>query len=175
MHSRKYVTPIEDLKATANELIKTSKDRKFVHRVECVNLVLNGTTPSKLSKSVREGTSTITMWVKKADELGFESLKDKKSPGRPKKLQEESLHEIKAALIEKPETHGFRVWDGPSLSAFIKREYNTDLGVRQCQRLLHKLGFSLVRPRTMPTKGEDNEEERDDFKKKFKNLQVTPM
>ena len=43
--------------------------------------------------------------------------------------------------------------------------YEVELSVRQCQRLLRSLGFSLVRPQTFPSKGEENEQERTEYKK----------
>ncbi len=169
MPCRKYVTPIEQLQTKAREIIKANNDSKFLHRVECVNFVLNGMTPSALSEMVHESKKTITSWVKTADEKGFEALRIKEYPGRPKKLQDNVLAEIKAAINDDPEKHGFRVWDGPSLSEFISTKYNVELSVRQCQRLFHELGFALIRPRTMPTKGEDNQEKREEFKKKLKS------
>lgn len=166
MPSRKYITPVEELKAKAQEILSSNSDAKYLHRVECVNLVLNGIAPSSLSKMVRESKNTITSWVKTADEQGFDALKIKEYPGRPKRLNNEALLEIKNAIIDDPEKHGFRVWDGPSLSEFIRAKYGIEMSVRQCQRLFHELGFALVRPRTMPTKGEDNQEKREEFKKK---------
>ena len=65
----------------------------------------------------------------------------------------------------RPDKYGYRVWDGVSLSAYIKKTYDVDLCVRHCQRLFHTLGFSLVRPRTFPNKGELNEVERAVYKK----------
>ena len=69
-------------------------------------------------------------------------------------------------LIKTAKKYGFNVWDGPSLSAYIVKTYSVKLCVRQCQRIFHKLGFSLVRPQTFPNKGEKNEEERNEYKKK---------
>ena len=57
------------------------------------------------------------------------------------------------------------MWDGPNLYDYIKKKYDINLSVRQCQRLFHKLGFSLVRPQTYPSKNENNKEERETFKK----------
>lgn len=168
MPSRKYVTPIEQLQAKAREIIKANNDSRFLHRVECVNFVLNGMTPSALSEMVHESKNTITSWVKTADEKGFDALRIKEYPGRPKKLQDDALAEIKAAINDEPEQYGFRVWDGPSLAEFINSKYNVGMSVRQCQRLFHELGFALIRPRTMPTKGEDNQEKRAEFKKNYR-------
>lgn len=169
MPSRKYVTPIERLKEQARAIVKANNDARYLHRVECVNLVLHGMTPSFLSGLVREGKNTITSWVKIADEQGFEALKIKEYPGRPEKLSPEQLEVIRAAVADAPENYGFRVWDGPALSSFIDTKFKVAMSVRQCQRLFHKLGFSLIRPRTMPTKGEDNQEQREEFKKKLQD------
>ena len=76
------------------------------------------------------------------------------------------MAEIRTVLEEDaPKKYGYNVWDGPSLSAYIKKTYAVKLSVRQCQRLFHTLGFSLVRPQTFPSKGEHNEAERKEYKK----------
>ncbi len=170
MPKRKYVSNIETLKSQAEKIIKTSKDPIYKHRVEVVNSVLHGMFPSEVSKIFHKSISTITSWVKKADEHGFESIIPGTHTGRPRKLQPDELEELKSILINKPENYGFRVWDGPSMSELIKQKYNKSISIRQCQRIFHELGFSLIRPRTMPTKGENNEEEREEHKKKWLRL-----
>lgn len=166
MPIRIYVTPIETLISQAEEIIKTSKDPIYIHRVEIVNFVLHGMTPSEVSKIVNKCKTTITSWVKKADEQGFKSLIPGKHTGRPRILHKDEFDELKSILSKNPENYGFRVWDGPSMSELIKEKYKKMVSVRQCQRIFHELGFSLIRPRTMPTKGENNEEERQEYKKK---------
>ena len=64
-----------------------------------------------------------------------------------------------------PVNYGYNVWDGPSLSDFIKSQYNVDYGVRACQILMHKMGFSLIRPQTYPSLGNPDDEAREAFKK----------
>ena len=65
-----------------------------------------------------------------------------------------------------PKAYGYNVWDGPALSDYIKKTFGVRLCVRQCQRLFHNLGFSLVRPQTFPSKDKDGlDEERKAFKK----------
>ena len=60
----------------------------------------------------------------------------------------------------------YNVWDGITLSAYIKEKFGIDFSVRSCQRLFHELGFSLIRPRPFPSKGYENAAARDEFKKK---------
>jgi transposase len=39
------------------------------------------------------------------------------------------------------------LWDGKTLSAFVKKRYEVKLGVRQCQRIFRQLDFRLRKPR----------------------------
>ena len=166
MPARQYKTEPARLLAEGQLIVNTTSDAKFQHKVEMVNLVLSGLTPSYLSTYCGDSKSTITRWVKIADEQGFEALKVKKQTGRKPKLTWEQKEEIRTAVEEDdPKKYGYNVWDGPSLSAYIEKTFAVELGVRQCQRLLHALGFSLVRPQTFPSKGEKNERERAEYKK----------
>ena len=166
MPARKYKTDPDQLLAEGQQIIHTTSDIKYRHKVEMVNLVLSGLTPSYLSTYCSDSKRTITLWVKIADEQGFEALKPKKPTGRPAKLVKEQMAEIRTVLEEDcPKKYGHNVWDGPSLSAYIEDTYAVKLGVRQCQRLFHRLGFALVRPQTFPSKGEHNEAERTEYKK----------
>lgn len=80
------------------------------------------------------------------NENGFESLKAKPIPGRPDKLTKAQIEEIDKVLRDDPNNYGHKIWDGPNLSDFIKEKYDIDIGVRQCQCLLHSLGDSHIRP-----------------------------
>ena len=166
MPARQYKTDPAQLLAEGQLIVQTTTDAKFQHKVEMVNLVLSGLTPSYLSTYCGDSKSTITRWVKIADEQGFDALKVKKQTGRKPKLTGEQKEEIRAIMEEDaPKKYGYNVWDGPSLSTYIEKTYTVKLSVRQCQRLLHSLGFSLVRPQTFPSKGEQNEQERTEYKK----------
>lgn len=166
MPTRKYKTNPSQLLAEGQQIVKSTSDAKYKHKVEMVNLVLSGLTPSYLSTYCGDSKNAITLWVKIADEKGFKELKTKKNKGRPPKLTPEQQEEIHTILKEdNPKKYGYNVWDGPSLSAYIKKTYAVKLSVRQCQRLFHSLGFSLVRPQTFPSKGEQNEQERTEYKK----------
>ena len=164
MPVRRYKTEPDQLLAEGQFIVQTTSDVKYQHKVEMVNLVLSGLTPSYLSTYCGNSKSTITRWVKIADEQGFEALKTKKPTGRASKLTKEQKAEIRAILEEDdPKKYGHNVWDGPSLSAYIEKTYAVKLSVRQCQRLFHSWGFSLVRPQTFPSKGEHNEQERTEY------------
>ena len=137
MPTRKYKTDPAVLLAEGQLIVKSGDDAKFQHRVEMVNLVLAGLTPSFLAEHCADSKNAITLWVKTADEQGFEALRDKKQTGRPPRLTAEQVEEVRSIVAEDdPRSRGFCVWDGPSLSALVAREYGVELGVRQCQRML---------------------------------------
>jgi len=166
MPTRKYKTDPADLLAEGQRIAKSNEDAQYLHKVNIVNLVLAGLTPSFLSEYCGESKNTITLWVKKADEEGFESLRPKPHPGRPAKLTGSQLKAIQAVLAEDaPKSYGYSVWDSLSLSDYISKTYSVELGVRQCQRLFHRLGFSLVRPQTFPSKDDEDSAARETFKK----------
>lgn len=167
MPARVYKSNREQMLAEGQMIVSSTDDAKYQHKVEMVNIVLGGMPPSQLSEFVSESKNTITMWVKIADEQGFEALKAKKQPGRPMKLSADNIAAIKAILEESdPGKYGYNVWDGPSLSAYIKATYNVDLCVRQCQRMFRNLGMSLIRPQTFPSKNKEGlDQERESFKK----------
>lgn len=74
-----------------------------------------------------------------------------KQKGQPATLSDPPLAEIKQAVSNDPEKYGYHVWDGPALSDYIKATYNIEYGIRACQKLFHRLGFSLLRPQTYPS------------------------
>jgi transposase len=73
---------------------------------------------------------------------GLAAVREGKRSGRPRLLSEKHLRGINAALRRMPRELGLsgNLWDGKTLAVWIEREYEIDLGVRQCQR---RLGFRL--------------------------------
>lgn len=146
MNRRKYMSdPISLLKEGKNIMLEHD-DIRFYFRVFSVNFVLNGMSAADVAEIAGVSRSTISGWVKAVDENGFESLKSVKPSGRPSKLTSEQQTEIGAVLQREPSEFGYKVWDGLTLSAYIKKAYDIELSVRQCQRLFHKLGYAKTSP-----------------------------
>ena len=164
-NNRKYKTAPEELLARGRAIVAAGAEGRYLHKVEMVNLVLGGLTPSFLAQYCKDCKNAITGWVKAADERGFEALRDGKSTGRPPKLSAGQVAEIDALLQEEPSKHGYHVWDGPSVSDLIKKRYGIEYKVRSCQYLFKKLGYSRVRPQLFPSKGHEDSEAREALKK----------
>ena len=165
MRVHKYINDPKALLEQGKQIVSENADNKFVHRVSMVNLMLSGLSSKLLAEFCGDSERTLQTWLKKVDEIGWEALVAVKQAGRPNKLNDEQINEIKAALKTDPAESGYNVWDGPALSDYIKTKYGIDYGVRACQILMHKMGFSLIRPQTYPSLGNPDNEARETFKK----------
>ena len=165
MNSRKYVNDPVSLLKEGKEIMLEHDDTRFYFRVFSVNFVLNGMSAANVAEIAGVSRSTVSDWVKTVDEKGFEALKSVKPSGRPSKLTAEQKSEIDQTLQKEPSEFGYKVWDGPTLSAYIKKTYGIDLCTRQCQRLFHELGYSKIRPQVFPSKGYEDTEARNELKK----------
>ena len=165
MRVYKYINDPKELLEQGKQIVSENADNKFVHRVSMVNLMLSGLSPKLLAEFCGDSERTLQTWLKKVDEIGWEALVAVKQAGRPNKLNDEQINEIKAALKTDPAESGYNVWDGPALSDYIKTKYGIDYGVRACQILMHKMGFSLIRPQTYPSLGNPDNETREALKK----------
>src|SRR6202008_5112093 len=92
---------------------------------------------------------TVKYCIRGVKEKGLAALREGERSGRPRRLSEKHLRGINAALRRTPRELGLsgNLGDGKTLAAWIEREYEIDLGVRQCQRLFRRLGFRLRKPR----------------------------
>ena len=131
--------------------IKESKDCRYIQRLHGILLVAQGKTCPQVARLLGRQARTVQLWVHTFKEEGLSGLKDKSRPGRPPRLTEEQMAQIDRVLRSTPEEYGLNayLWDGKTLSAFILKEFNVHLGVRQCQRVFHKLGFRYRKPRPL--------------------------
>jgi transposase len=96
-----------------------------------------------------DSARTVVNWVQRFESHGLAGLSNGERSGRPSRLNERQLALVEAALRANPAQFGLptQMWDGPTLSEFLRRELGVSLRVRQCQRLFRQLGFRLRKPR----------------------------
>ena len=148
--------------------IRGSEESRYDHRLHGVLLVAQGMTCPEVAKLLGDAPRTVEYWVHGFEEKGLAGLREGERSGRPRRLSEKQLREVNAALRQMPREVGLggNLWDGKTLAAWIERQYGTDLGVRQCQRLFRQLGFRLRKPR--PAIAQADPERQKAHKKNFK-------
>ena len=112
-------------------------------------------------------------WIKRYNKQGIDGLKTRKQKGKTPLLSQKDLIKIKEYLVNnKPKAyHGIPAgWNSRDVKAYIKSNYNVSYSLRHIERLLHKIGFSLIkpRPRNIKTSLEKQGEFKDKFKKNLK-------
>ena len=142
-----------------HQYLKNSDEARFIHRLHGVLLLLNSeenncTTIASLFKN---SPRSLSNWVHSINQSGdIEILRDRPRKGRTPRLDDNQLQHLKAVLQEHPSRFELsaNIWDGKALAHYIKKKFSVTLQVRQCQRLFHKMGFSLKRARPIPAKGD---------------------
>lgn len=141
--------------------IRRSQEARYDHRLHAILLVAQGLSCTKAASLLGDSPRTVQYWVNRFEKEGFAGLADADRPGRPQKLNEQQLDQISEAVRGSPREGGMstNIWDGKTLSAFIKKQYDIELGVRQCQRLFRQLGFRLRKPRPLIAKADPVQQE----------------
>lgn len=129
--------------------IRRSEDSRYDHRLHAMLLVAHGMTCPEVANLMGDAPRTVQYWVRRFEEEGFAGLFEGERPGRPMRLSDEQIEEVNTVLRKTPRDFGLarNIWDGKTLSAFIKKQFGIQLGVRQCQRLFRHLDFRLRKPR----------------------------
>jgi transposase len=134
-----------DLLCSLKEVITHNPESRFLHRLHCVLLVAQGCSCYRIAEWFGENPRTIERWVHYAQEFGIEGLKDDQKAGRPSKVRDDHITQLRIDILRNPMELGYNrsAWDGNILRVHLEQCYEIELGIRQCQRLLHRLQNSI--------------------------------
>ena len=154
------ISDSETMVLALQDEIRRSQEARYDHRFHAVLLVAQGVTCPETAKWLGDSPRSVQYWVRHFDEEGFARLADADRPGRSSKLETQHLDASNQALRESPMEAGFstNIWDGKTLSVFIKERFGIELGVRQSQRLFRQLGFRIGKPRPIIAKADPKAE-----------------
>jgi transposase len=80
-------------------------------------------------------------------ERGSSAKDDEKRSGRPRKLDQKQLKNLRKKLISGPRKGTNVLWTTRQIVDFVQHEYGLGYTTRHLRRLMHQLGFSLQKPR----------------------------
>lgn len=141
--------------AIQQEIVR-SEESRYDNKLHGVLLACTGMTCEEIASVLGRGIRTIQYWIRRFNKDGFAGLREQEGRGRPNRLNDKDLKKIDADLRRSPKEFGYMqtMWDGKLLSHHLKTAYHKKLGVRQCQRLFHKLEFRLRKPRPLIAKAD---------------------
>lgn len=110
--------------------------------------------------------SSISRLIKKYNK--HQTVANLKRTGKPTKLTEQTINSLKMKLKQKIEQKNdqFGSVTTKEIREFIHQEIGELYSIRHVERLMHKMEFSLITPRTMHTK--HDQKAVDTFRKEFK-------
>jgi transposase len=118
-------------------------------RAKAVLSYVNGEKVVAIKEKLGVNRSTVNKWLRWYDVEGADGLRTKKPPGPAPRLDSAQTEELTALIENGPQAAGFAsgVWTGPMIGDLIRQQFGVSYHNQYVPELLHKLGFSVQRPR----------------------------
>lgn len=139
----------ETFVAAIQDEISRTREGRYFHRLHVVLYALQGAGAYEAAHVYGDSARAIEYWVHRLLSKGLAGLWEGDRPGRPGRLSSADQERLQSEIRLSPRELGYdqNLWDGLLLCHHLKEKYAVSLGVRQCQRLFHQLGFTQQRPR----------------------------
>jgi transposase len=166
---------VESVRTRIREEMRCSCDSVYVRRLHAVLGVCEGASCYEVSRSLGYSARSLHHWVGRFNRSGLDGLRDKPKTGRCSRVDENVRRELSLDLRTTPRAFDYdqNLWDGKMVSHHLRERYGVILEVRQCQRLLHSLGFRLRQPRAVLAKADPEKEKA--FKKTGRDQRSGPV
>ena len=117
-------------------------------RIAALLLLLEGWKSSAVASLFGLTRWSVVRWIQGVNERGIVALDSKKQPGRPCRLDAQIQQALENDLEKSPRALGLKRnrWDGVVVVEYLERVHGVRLKVRQAQRWIRRLGFSLRQP-----------------------------
>lgn len=153
-------------------LYRKEKNSRLKERYQALYLLSEGNNCTQVARTLKRSRRTVLNWLNAFNEVGIDAIQPALPPGRPSRLSEEQKASLKEDVRKHPRDLGydFSNWEGKSVVFHVSEKFDVELGVRQAQRLLHQLGFTLQRPKYCFKKA--NPKQQEDFVQEFQKKWV---
>jgi transposase len=127
---------------------KKQLDDATKKRLRAGRMLLAGKRPAEVALAVGVARQTVYTWKGLLDDGGLDALQAVPGRGRPARLDQEQLAQLRHALLQSPTEHGFgtELWTLKRVGTLIKRMYGVEFGQTQIWRILGALSFSAQKP-----------------------------
>ncbi len=151
-------------------------DLKTWRRAKAVEGYLRGDRVIAIAGQLGVTRGSVNRWLQCCDAQGAEGLKPRKAAGPTPRLTEEQLSELATVIEAGPQSEGYctGIWTGPMIGDMIRRRYQVKYHNHYIPVLLHKLGFSLQRPRKRLSRA-DAEKQRYWVRTRFPEIKKRPL
>ena len=134
---------------TLLEMYHFAKKRRLRQRAHMVLLSNQGYCQKEVARIVCTSYPTARRYIHAYRVYGLAALYDLQIPGRPAQLSTSQLNLIDQWLSDSPRNTGYNQsnWTARLMKYHIKETWGIKLSGETARRVIHQLGYSLVRPR----------------------------
>jgi len=132
-----------------SDFYRKEKQGKLKERYLILLHSKEGLNTREIAGILKKSPTTVSLWIRRFNEEGFEGILNKPKSGRPSKTSKRSFEAIKEDLAKSPQHFGYtqQFWTTKLLKAHIKKRYKTEYTNRHILRIFHGFGYTLIKPR----------------------------
>jgi transposase len=130
-------------------LSSQATDWREGRRLRAWELKQQGWNQRQIARALGVTEGAVSQWMKRGRQGGgVEALRQRTSPGAPRRLNEEQRAQLKELLAQGAVAHGFRgdVWTCERVVEVIRKEFGVVYHRAHVSRLVRALGLSLQKP-----------------------------
>ena len=136
-------------------LAKTEKDKHLAVRIQVVALAKQGLTCPPIVEMTGYCRRTIQKWVAKYNKDGIKAIADKPRSGRPVKLPTYKYKQFCARVDAGPTSSDqTATLNGRDIQHILKKDFGAVYTLDGVYKLLHRLGYSCLKPRPRHAKAD---------------------
>jgi len=130
-------------------LYAQEKQAKAKTRLQCAVLRKKGERQPFIAEVTGLPVTTVSGILRRFEERGIIASQAIKQQGQPRKLSSRQRVQLKEMLSGSPKKQGlpFVVWTTKLVQYFLHRKFGVSYVMRQVQRIMKSLGFSMQKPR----------------------------
>lgn len=146
--------------------LKKEAEREGIYRVamrlHAVLLNSEGHSSGELASLLNAPRSRVCEWLANYEEYGIEGILEGYRSGRPPLLNEKQIRDLYDIIESGPVAYGLDsgVWTSRMISRLIEEEFGVGYHPGHVRKLLHRIGFSVQRPRRVLARADAEEQDR---------------
>lgn len=154
----------------------TRNDLKSWRRASAVLQCLDGKSLVQIADGLGVHNSAVSKWLAGYVDRGFDALVPRKAPGQKPRLNARQMQHVAHVVEQGPEKAGFAcgVWTARMVAEYIQRRFDVTYSWKYVPELLHRLGFSVQRPRRRLSRA-DQEAQEYWLRVRLPQIKKTPM
>jgi transposase len=135
---------------------------RVAKRLQAVVLNSEGRTSGELAHLLAAPRSRVSEWLACYQAFGVQGLLEGHRSGRPLELTPAQRKQLDDILDSGPVAYGLDtgIWTSPMIAWVIEEEFGIHYHPGHVRKLLHRLGFSVQRPRRVLTRANANQQDR---------------